>query len=751
MSSLLKTLPLILYTVSLVTSLPIISKPLENNPDHLVWEALLTIDTRNIEPDKTRKVPKSIFITPNLNESKAPCPTGHKLGPDGKCYKTLNIDPLDILKTQIASLFNRNRTTVEYDEYDYNDYSESTESMSSDGADAIERYDVPLSLGFADDQSPFSSRVPTRVVKDESRIVLGINYDDEKYKQPFLVSTVDVATNGALKSYNVHTEKSAIAERSSTDTSSTMPISITPTSILSASITNGDSSTKRKETTTDTDATDAETTAVTTASKHESTKSSLSTIYSTHEAIAESLNSASDVFSTIPTTAKSNNSVTPSKSSSTNENENVTPTFEIKTETVPNLQILNAIILNGKDEMNVGTKPKFVADNAEESADSPKKVEDLPFSTEVHFSSESSTVTEADSATLAETTGDDIAGSTSSPTSQYNFSWSIHRFSILTTATSGSINEDNSSGGNSSSLTSSAPSVSNQKFDALSGDIIRINSFDSEHTSSTASYNETNLTPSINHMLGVDVDNSSSSNQVENSTTSEDVREIEIVQRDDTFPLEGGIDNDVNNRNDATESQNFTARLAEESLFQGNRVVLDSISIASQMDTLGDVIATTEEPLYVDTTENQHQLNVDSEEFVVVTPIFDDSDDKNRDKASIPDEIADETNQETSPIYTAFINTLKQNRRTFNGNDDKDGMVIVETGNSNDDMYRINAPTNNENGDKNENTPIVPDPKIKKHSATNADSAQIETDHTIRLGKNCYLKNYLEHYYIMCT
>lgn len=184
-----------MYVAACVRALPIISKPLENTPDHLVWEALLTVDTHRSD-DKTRKIPKSIFITPNLNESN--CPPDHKLGPDGRCYKTLKIDPLVILKTQIESLLNKkNRTaTTEYDEdYDYSEYGESTESIQSNG-----QYTVPLSLGFGSDnripqqqQQQQHTTFPNlnRVVKDGFHVSSPAvsNSNNDKENQPFLVST----------------------------------------------------------------------------------------------------------------------------------------------------------------------------------------------------------------------------------------------------------------------------------------------------------------------------------------------------------------------------------------------------------------------------------------------------------------------------------------------------------------------------------------------------------------------------------
>lgn len=218
---------LCMYMVSLVNGLPIISKPLDNNPDHLVWEALLTIDNSRTD-DKTRKIPKSIFITPNLNESKGNCPPDHKLGPDGRCYKTLQIDPLLILKKQIESILKNNRTaTTEYDDdYDYSEY-DSTESMNSNG-----QYTVPLSLGFGSDnripqqQHPSSQQTTfpnlNRVVKDDAHI-LPLTTSNEQEKQPFRAAT----TGFDLGSEDVITESKHQPIASDATTSSNIPSSTT--------------------------------------------------------------------------------------------------------------------------------------------------------------------------------------------------------------------------------------------------------------------------------------------------------------------------------------------------------------------------------------------------------------------------------------------------------------------------------------------------------------------------------------------
>lgn len=808
MSSLLKLLPLILYTASLITSLPIISKPLENNPDHLVWEALLTIDTRNIDPDKTRKVPKSIFITPNLNESKITCPTGHKLGPDGKCYKTLNIDPLDILKTQIASLFNRNRTTIEYDEYDYSDYSESTESMNGDAAGTIAQYDVPINLRFPDEQRPSASRFPTRVIKDESKIML--NYDE----QPFRVSTVDVASSGTLKSYSVYTERSTMAESSTSDTLST-----TPRSIPTASPGDVGASTRREEATTDaasSAATDA-TTSSTATSSLATTEYARPTINVFHETTTESVNIMADATSTTSTTSTpatmptttsattttikatttmTNYSSTSPTSSSTVEREHVTPTIEIKTEIVPNLLILNKIILNETSYVKTDIKPELVANDSEEIAKSSTEVERLPLhSTEdtvtVHSSSthppEPLVVTGVGETTSAKSIDEeDIATSSPRSTSSPHSASSVHRFSISTTAKSNLAAEDRSAERKSSTVPSPTSTDSNREIEEFSASKIEVDRSDAMSTSSTASSNERPLAPSIDRPFdadaGYDIENAS----VMNGSSIDDVHEIEIVQRDENSSLVDdidyvGIDDDIGSKSDIIEVQNLTARLAEESLFQGNgqtsntkydtfnttdeifnttkndsnndSIKIDSFAIsdiATQLDALDDVTATTEQPFNIDTKRDEHQSNASIDEITVATPIVDANVNSDGDEASTLIEVTTATNHESPSMYTTLINSLQPNLRTINANEDNDGAIIVQTGNSNVDMYRIAATTDTDDDNENGSTVTV-GPSNAEHNETNADAAQSEIDQTIRLGKNCYLKNYLEHYYIMCT
>lgn len=303
----MKLMLLLVCAVATVSSLPIISPALENNPDHLVWEALLTIDTRYADQDKTRKIPKSIFITPNLNESKVTCMPGHKLGPDGKCYKTLNIDPLDILKTQIASLFgqNRNKTTtpvVDYDEeYDYSDYGDSTESINN-------KYEVPLSLSFADEHRP--PKFPNKVVANDHKIILGDVVSDREpfHEQPFLVDPVDVA-NGHKHKH--HTTTSATTASTSTTAATTEAVSTATaeTDAATATATSPTPSSSAKSVSAVDDAARADTAAATTISSISST-SPRASVQSTTEPSYASTAISNDVrSSTVPTVGHSDKDV----------------------------------------------------------------------------------------------------------------------------------------------------------------------------------------------------------------------------------------------------------------------------------------------------------------------------------------------------------------------------------------------------------------------------------------------------------
>uniref|UniRef100_A0A182LWM0 Folded gastrulation N-terminal domain-containing protein n=1 Tax=Anopheles culicifacies TaxID=139723 RepID=A0A182LWM0_9DIPT len=118
----------VLLAVLVTDALPITSKPLDNNPDHLTWEAAwLSEDNRASMPlgGKSKKItPKSIFITPFLNSYNASaCPPDYKVDYNGKCIQVVSINTADILVTKLQSLFSQhganNGAATGEDDYDY--------------------------------------------------------------------------------------------------------------------------------------------------------------------------------------------------------------------------------------------------------------------------------------------------------------------------------------------------------------------------------------------------------------------------------------------------------------------------------------------------------------------------------------------------------------------------------------------------------------------------------------------------------
>ncbi|XP_058466364.1 uncharacterized protein LOC131439412 [Malaya genurostris] len=128
MSSLTLTL-LCCYScmLAVASGLPITSKPLDNSPDHLTWQAAwLSGDSRpSGMGGKAKKIPKSIFIAPQLNGYNGSlCPPDTKIDYNGKCIHVVNINTADILVTKLQSILGNGGGTPNAggeDDYDYDD------------------------------------------------------------------------------------------------------------------------------------------------------------------------------------------------------------------------------------------------------------------------------------------------------------------------------------------------------------------------------------------------------------------------------------------------------------------------------------------------------------------------------------------------------------------------------------------------------------------------------------------------------
>ncbi|KAG5675449.1 hypothetical protein PVAND_005353 [Polypedilum vanderplanki] len=126
--------------VTSVSTYPIESKPLNNNPEswNLSWlvftprnssdpsaEALVSSDPHI---KKSKITPKSIFIAPSsYNSQDKICPHGYRIDDNGKCIKTVTINQDDILAARLSDLFgvdtnsNNKNTNVDSDYYDFDE------------------------------------------------------------------------------------------------------------------------------------------------------------------------------------------------------------------------------------------------------------------------------------------------------------------------------------------------------------------------------------------------------------------------------------------------------------------------------------------------------------------------------------------------------------------------------------------------------------------------------------------------------
>ncbi|CAO1420974.1 unnamed protein product [Diamesa hyperborea] len=176
--------------LSIVNALPITSQPLENNADHLAWDAWLMGDsdsqsgvgTQNGDANrsgspyggKSKKItPKSIFITPNFNNiSSSHCPMGYKIDDRGQCIRIVNINQDDLLVTRLQSLLSQTTDNTENgikEDY-YDDYTDDIEESTGPI-----HFNLPLT--FDNDPAPYKS--------DEKLD----NIDDYTQLEPFLEAT----------------------------------------------------------------------------------------------------------------------------------------------------------------------------------------------------------------------------------------------------------------------------------------------------------------------------------------------------------------------------------------------------------------------------------------------------------------------------------------------------------------------------------------------------------------------------------
>ncbi|GLV34572.1 hypothetical protein CBL_09053 [Carabus blaptoides fortunei] len=100
----------LLLCICAVSSYP--SKPLNDRPSDLAWQAWLLVDSQNNPSETDRRItPKSVFIAPKLgqdNGSLPDCADGYRSDPMGRCIKFVKVDEaahLDFLLERLNAMY----------------------------------------------------------------------------------------------------------------------------------------------------------------------------------------------------------------------------------------------------------------------------------------------------------------------------------------------------------------------------------------------------------------------------------------------------------------------------------------------------------------------------------------------------------------------------------------------------------------------------------------------------------------------
>lgn len=228
----LRMLLIVLSVFDFGSCLPVTSKPIENTPEHLAWEAWIMVPpTQN----KTRKItPKSIFILPNKTTSpQINCPPGHVVE-NSKCIPTVQIDKHMILLNNLAILLNNTsqESNPDYD-YDYEDQykliAETTNNVPETSNHAPDDGDGPLKIDLLD---PGSIRDDNVHINDFS------SEEDELDPKPFraeassstpaTTTTTEVTSSNGIPEFVNEPAAGSTTNSSASSTTTAQPATTTP-------------------------------------------------------------------------------------------------------------------------------------------------------------------------------------------------------------------------------------------------------------------------------------------------------------------------------------------------------------------------------------------------------------------------------------------------------------------------------------------------------------------------------------------
>ncbi|XP_055390377.1 serine-rich adhesin for platelets [Condylostylus longicornis] len=181
---LLMTFLIFMLRITTINCLPVTSKPIENTPEHLAWEAWIMLPPPANSERHRKIMPKSIFVLPtninNKNSHNLPvpqpqiqCPPGYRVD-NSKCIPTISINRDQLLIDQLSNLLpvSMKPEDSSYDDYDY-DYT---------NGDTI-NYDLDMLQTYNKQQSPplINNNPNTFRVTEKDSEPLKINFSLDKF------------------------------------------------------------------------------------------------------------------------------------------------------------------------------------------------------------------------------------------------------------------------------------------------------------------------------------------------------------------------------------------------------------------------------------------------------------------------------------------------------------------------------------------------------------------------------------------
>lgn len=169
------------------------SRPLNDRPSELAWQAWLLVDSQNNHGEPDRKItPKSVFIAPNIgdNHSLPDCAEGYRSDPMGRCIKFVKVDEaahLDFLLQRLNEIYATNP-------------SEELDDDDSKPTSGPLQVNIPLGGGFATDED----------FKANPEIAIIVAPTDDDFDEEKLGDDEDVIVNKRTKDKEEELSQTAI-------------------------------------------------------------------------------------------------------------------------------------------------------------------------------------------------------------------------------------------------------------------------------------------------------------------------------------------------------------------------------------------------------------------------------------------------------------------------------------------------------------------------------------------------------------